>query len=221
MTPDTNDDLPLETLPLSPKRRYNKKRHIGCHLKAIPKSTLSHRVNTKSKLRHQENTNRPKPLVQDSMQKSPAAKNKSKRLLLVEERRDTNDRIDTNNLEYSYSDRSEVINTISTQEAINGEPKERRNENATVPNTIPQQLISLDEAFEPPPKYKSFQNREHIDNMKSRSRASRNTSSTMKLRKLSRANSNASQVNPWTPMDISAQMYPEDDLSATLQIASN
>ena len=92
------------------------------------------------------------------MQKSSAAKNKSKRLLLVEERRDTNDRIDTNNLEYSYSDRSEVINTISTQEAINGEPKERRNENATVPNTIPQQLISLDEAFEPPPKYKSFQN---------------------------------------------------------------
>ena len=155
------------------------------------------------------------------MQKSSAAKNKSKRLLLVEERRDTNDRIDTNNLEYSYSDRSEVINTISTQEAINGEPKERRNENATVPNTIPQQLISLDEAFEPPPKYKSFQNREHIDNMKSRSRASRNTSSTMKLRKSSRANSNASQVNPWTPMDTSAQMYPEDDLSTMLQIASN
>ena len=124
-------------------------------------------------------------------------------------------------MEYSSSGRSEVVR--STQVETNGEFKERStDEKATPPGTISQQLISLDEAFEPPPKYKSFQNRrDHIDNMKSRSRASRNTSSTMKLRKLSRANSNASQVNPWTPMDISAQMYPEDDLSATLQIASN
>ena len=128
------------TTTASPKRRYNKKRYIAPRLKAIPKSTLNHRVNSKSTLKHQLNNNRPKYFVQESMlQKSHATKNKSKRLLLVEER------IDTNDMEYSSSGRSEVVR--STQVETNGEFKERStDEKATPPGTISQQLISLDEA---------------------------------------------------------------------------
>ena len=185
----------------APKRQYNKKRHVACRLKAISPIKVG-----KDGTRHVY-------YKKEGQRHTSLSKRRKKKQLL---------RIEGPDRDRCSPGSSKPYSASSTKN-----PKEEDgvllslDEVFTLPETASPPMISLDEAFEPPPppRHKSY-HQAHIESMKSRSNAARNVSSTLKLRKFSRAKSNASQVNPWTPLESPDTPTVEDDLSAMLQISS-
>ena len=183
--PENINTLRVSDRKSPPKRRYNKKRHVACRLKAITPN---------KKIKDASVVHAPRGEIK-------AKGKKKKKLLQIHETNGSNGKEKLSSTENAVEE--DVL--ISLDEAF------------TLPESAPPPLISLDEAFAPPPKYQSYR-KEHIERMKKK--AAQNMSNKLRLRKPSRANSNASQVNPWTPMKTPNSHSPEDDLSTMLHISS-